>query len=394
MLHPNAWSQADFKVSRVGQSKQYYLRVNDKALYVSELVAVIVEGLHARHTVAEITATVNQRALLSRPLSELGVENIIEHTLVPLLLAPKEAKPTKFDDLQCTVTLLTSAQLKRLLRFGAPLFSPRLFYSLLLILALLNVTLLAGSSLLQIRSGINLAHGVVALILFAPVMLLHELGHAAAAFRYHVMPKEIGAGIYLVCPVFFADVTDVWSLPSAPRIVVNLAGIFVQLFVNVLLLIAMGLTITDSPVWPVTAALVCINTFSLATNLLPFMKLDGYWVYADFFNVPNLRADAKGFLSKLVRTTWRGQRPAVALPVLFYCLGRALFAVLCAALLCKWIWIVGTELTQAAQGERAFTDFFSLGLFGMLPRFSVVILMGMLIYGGARRLYLVIGKVK
>ena len=63
MLHPNAWSQADFKVSRVGQSKQYYLRVNDKALYVSELVAVIVEGLHARHTVAEITATVNQRAL-------------------------------------------------------------------------------------------------------------------------------------------------------------------------------------------------------------------------------------------------------------------------------------------------------------------------------------------
>lgn len=124
------------------------------------------------------------------------------------------------------------------------------------------------------------------------------------------------------------------------------------------------------------------------------MKLDGYWVYADFFNAPNLRADAKGFLGHLVKATWRGQRPPVALPVLFYCMGRALFAVLCAVLLWKWIWIVGTELTQAARGERAFTDFFSLGLFGMLPRFSVVLLMGMIILGGARRLSFVIGKGK
>ena len=46
----------------------------------------------------------------------------------------------------------------------------------------------------------------------------HEFGHAAAARRGGAVPGVMGAGIYLVWPAFYTDVTDSYRLGRAGRV--------------------------------------------------------------------------------------------------------------------------------------------------------------------------------
>ncbi|HEY9229675.1 MAG TPA: hypothetical protein VIP11_23700, partial [Gemmatimonadaceae bacterium] len=64
----------------------------------------------------------------------------------------------------------------------------------------------------------------VGFVLFVLTLLAHEFGHAAACVRYGVPPGEIGVGLYLVFPAFYANVTNVWRLKRWERVIVDAAG--------------------------------------------------------------------------------------------------------------------------------------------------------------------------
>jgi putative peptide zinc metalloprotease protein len=117
------------------------------------------------------------------------------------------------------------------------------------------------------------------------VIILHEIGHASASFFFKLPPKEIGFGFYLVFPVFYSDVTDIWQLSKFKRIVVNFAGIYFQLIIN-LIFIAVWLSGVHPQLF---IALIVANTLSMIGSLNPFFRYDGYWVYSDFFDLPNLK---------------------------------------------------------------------------------------------------------
>ena len=57
--------------------------------------------------------------------------------------------------------------------------------------------------------------------IFLLIILAHETGHAAAAYRFGIIPKEIGIGLYFIYPVFYTNVTTVWKLPANQRIIVT-----------------------------------------------------------------------------------------------------------------------------------------------------------------------------
>jgi len=98
---------------------------------------------------------------------------------------------------------------------------------------------------------------------------------AIAINEHHFGAKHggIGGGFYLLMPVYFADVTDIWKLTKKQRITVNLAGLYFEMIYAVVL-IGAGLIFNHSTL----ILLSCVFLLSTLNNANPFVRSDGYWV--------------------------------------------------------------------------------------------------------------------
>jgi putative peptide zinc metalloprotease protein len=125
------------------------------------------------------------------------------------------------------------------------------------------------------------------LLAFELGSLFHEIGHASACRRYGASPGGIGFGFYLFLPVLFSDVSDVWRLKPKERVIVNIGGIYFEMILASLMLIAYYIS-NDFALLVIPCALI-INTL---WNLNPFVKYDGYWILSDALGIPNLHKNA------------------------------------------------------------------------------------------------------
>ena len=65
---------------------------------------------------------------------------------------------------------------------------------------------------------------------------LHEVGHAAACRYGGGRPGGMGAGIYVVWPAFYTDVTDAYRLPRRARLRTDLGGLYLNAVIAVVTL--------------------------------------------------------------------------------------------------------------------------------------------------------------
>jgi putative peptide zinc metalloprotease protein len=123
--------------------------------------------------------------------------------------------------------------------------------------------------------------------------LLHELGHGYVAAAKGCRVPSMGVAFMLGAPMPYTDVTDAWKLARRrDRMAIDLAGVSVELCVAGLATFA-WVFLPDGPARAV--AFVFATTawiMSLAVNLNPFMRFDGYFVLADALGVPNLQQRA------------------------------------------------------------------------------------------------------
>lgn len=121
------------------------------------------------------------------------------------------------------------------------------------------------------------------------VKALHELGHAYTAVRFGCVVPSMGIAVMMLAPMLYTDVTDAWRLTSRrQRIAVASAGLVVEL----------GLACVASLAWALLSdgalrsiALVVATTswvISLAMNLNPLMRFDGYYILSDALRLENL----------------------------------------------------------------------------------------------------------
>jgi putative peptide zinc metalloprotease protein len=129
--------------------------------------------------------------------------------------------------------------------------------------------------------------------------LVHELGHATACRYGGARPGAIGFGVYLLFPAFYTDVTDSYRLPRAGRLRVDLGG----LYFNVLCVIVLGATYLATGDGLFLLALLVMH-LQMLEQLVPAVRLDGYFVLSDLAGVPDLFARVGPVL--------RGLRPGAA----------------------------------------------------------------------------------
>ena len=102
-------------------------------------------------------------------------------------------------------------------------------------------------------------------------------------------------------PALYCNVTDAWTVADKwKRITISFAGIWVELIIASISTFVWWYT----PYWPfVNNVAMClmvlcsVSTFVFNAN--PLMRFDGYYIMADWLEVPNLRERSNRFLSNL-----------------------------------------------------------------------------------------------
>lgn len=120
--------------------------------------------------------------------------------------------------------------------------------------------------------------------------VIHELGHALTADRYGCRVPTMGVAFLVLWPVLYTDTTDAWKLRSRrQRLAIGSAGMAAELALAAFATLAWCVL----PPGPLRSACFVLATstwvLTLAVNLNPFMRFDGYYLLSDALNVPNLQ---------------------------------------------------------------------------------------------------------
>jgi putative peptide zinc metalloprotease protein len=148
---------------------------------------------------------------------------------------------------------------------------------------------------------------LIAIALVLVGAAFHELGHASALRYGGGRARAIGAGFYLVFPVFYTDVTDSYRLGRWARVRTGLGGIYFHLLF-VLVLIGAALALDQRFL---LVAVLLIN-LEIIRQFIPFVRLDGYWVLTDLTGIPDFFSQMEPF----VRSLLPARLPGVRLPKL------------------------------------------------------------------------------
>jgi putative peptide zinc metalloprotease protein len=140
------------------------------------------------------------------------------------------------------------------------------------------------------------------------VKVIHEFGHGLTCKAFGGEVHEMGALFLVFSPCLYCNVSDAWTMPSKwKRILISFAGIYVEL------IIASFATF----IWWNTPAMPFVNNLSLSLmvvcsvstvvfNANPLMRYDGYYILADWLEIPNLRERSNRFLQRLAMEFFLG----------------------------------------------------------------------------------------
>lgn len=123
----------------------------------------------------------------------------------------------------------------------------------------------------------------------------HELGHAAACRYGGGTPGAMGAGVYLVWPAFYTDVTDAYRLPRRDRLRTDLGGLYFNAIVAVATIVAWFAFRADA-----LLLLIGLQLVSMVQQLSPVIRADGYHILSDLTGVPDLYAHIGPTLKQLL----------------------------------------------------------------------------------------------
>jgi len=131
------------------------------------------------------------------------------------------------------------------------------------------------------------------------VVTLHELGHAFTLKHYNGIVPEFGLLFMFLMPAAYTNTTDSYCLSRFKRILVVGAGIICQLIIAA---IAFWLW-QSSANWLATASylLMVAALFTIALNLNPLAKFDGYYLAVALTGINNLRTRSFQFYGNLLR---------------------------------------------------------------------------------------------
>lgn len=137
---------------------------------------------------------------------------------------------------------------------------------------------------------LSVSGAAVFAISLALVKTLHELGHGYTAVRMGSRVSSMGVALIVMMPVLYTDTTDAWRLQNRrQRVLIDAAGMAVELMIAVLATL-FWVFLPDGALRHAAFALATTGwVLSLAINLNPLMRFDGYYLFSDLIGIANLQ---------------------------------------------------------------------------------------------------------
>ena len=281
-------------------------RSDGQTLQLTPLLYRVLEAIDGRRTCAEIATVVSHS--MRRSVSEDMVATLVDQHLRPmglLKLADGSEPPLKRSNpllaLKLKFAVTNPRATRRLTDPFRFLFRPALVS--IVVLGFLAITWWVFFDQGLAPAAYDAFQRPHLLLLVFVVTVLsggfHEFGHAAAARYSGANPGVIGAGIYLVWPAFYTDVTDSYRLGRRGRLRTDLGGLYFNAIV-VVLTFAWWYTTQ----WDALLLLVATQVMQMVHQLMPLLRFDGYHVLADLTGVPDLYHRIKPTLLGLLPHRW------------------------------------------------------------------------------------------
>ena len=281
-------------------------RADGQTLQLTPLLFAVLEAVDGRRTVEDIAGHASEAS--GRLISAANVRTLVDSQLLPLGLLrladgsqPEVRKADPLLGMRFRYTVTDPDRTRRITAPFAVLFNP-------LIVVAVTAAFLASCWWVLMVKGLGSAtheafeNPVLLLLIFAVTILsagFHEFGHAAAARKGGATPGAMGAGLYLIWPAFFTDVTDSYRLGRGGRLRTDFGGLYFNAIVAVAVMGLWWATGFDA-----LLLVVVTQILQMVRQLLPLVRFDGYHILADATGVPDLFQRIKPVLLGLLPWRW------------------------------------------------------------------------------------------
>lgn len=139
-------------------------------------------------------------------------------------------------------------------------------------------------------------------LVYPVVKALHELGHGYAVKHAGGEVHEIGIMLLVLIPVPYVDASSAWAVRDrGKRMLIGAAGIIVELFIgSIALFVWINAEAGVVQALAYNTILIC-GVSTLLFNGNPLLKFDGYYVFADAVEIPNLAQRSTRHLGYLIK---------------------------------------------------------------------------------------------
>ena len=255
----------------------------------------------------------------------LGQNQLLRRTTSPKLPAEKgllgKVEKTLSSIVFFRVRLLRPDHLLDLIADSVGLVFARSFWVVMGLLAITSLVLVSrqwDDFLATFTGFLDFQGASVLLLAIVFAKIIHELGHALAAKNLGCHVPAMGVMFILGLPMAYTDVSDSWRVEKhRDRLLISGGGILAETALAVICTWG-WLLLPDGPAR--TACFVLATTGwigTLAINLNPFMRFDGYYILSDMLGVRNLQtrsfAMGKWQLRRLL-LGWQGPQPETLSP--------------------------------------------------------------------------------
>ena len=227
------------------------------------------------------------------------------------------------------------------------------FFTFIAVIALILSVLHWKSLFLSLAGLFSLYSTPLILVVVITIMTVHEFAHGITLKHFGGRVEEMGVMLLYFLPAFYCNVNDAWMLKKREKILVSMAGGYIQLFLWAAATIIWRLAAPETLLSRICLISIVFNGVTVFFNFNPLIRLDGYYMLSDFIEVSNLRPKALSYLKQ------------------------------------KWLsWMTGTENSRNTEtGQREKRIFFLYGTASCLFTTGIVLYMIYLIGGWMIREY-------
>ena len=198
------------------------------------------------------------------------------------------------------------------------------------------------------------------------VTALHELAHGICCRHFGGRVQDMGFLFMYFVPCFYCNVSDTYLFKEKrQRLWVIFAGGFFELFIWAVAVLAWRILAPDAFLSRVCFIVVAVGGVKTLFNFNPLIKLDGYYLLADYLGIANLRKEALAGLGRVVRRVLlhlptEPPRPELARRSILSIRGDQFVAIFGAAALAYTLLLIGYIVLRS--GGWVFEEFGSSGL--------------------------------